>query len=196
MPTGYTAPVVDGEITSLKEFAKRCARAFGTFILMRDKPLDAALPTKIDPDVTFYDRRISECEEEIKRLNALEGDRLYLAHAAEQARLADLKAEHVKLVETNNKRLDDMRAKVESWNECLPEMRQFMLEQLGISKEEIWLEPETHENETAEEWRERLLEKHHEDIEYWQKMRAEEVARAHDKQKWLDDFYKSLETAE
>lgn len=32
MPTGYTAYIKDGEITSGKEFLKLCTRAFGEYV--------------------------------------------------------------------------------------------------------------------------------------------------------------------
>lgn len=37
MPTCYTAPVQEGEVTELKDFAAACARAFGAFIHQRDE---------------------------------------------------------------------------------------------------------------------------------------------------------------
>jgi hypothetical protein len=49
MPTGYTAAVADGTITEFPDFAMQCARAFGTLVLMRDEPQDAAIPEKFEP---------------------------------------------------------------------------------------------------------------------------------------------------
>jgi hypothetical protein len=39
MPTGYTSGILNGSITTLKEFAKRCSRAY--VMHMRDEPRDA-----------------------------------------------------------------------------------------------------------------------------------------------------------
>lgn len=47
MPTGYTAPVVDGEVTELKEFVWRCARAFGALVYLRDDPLTNERPKSV-----------------------------------------------------------------------------------------------------------------------------------------------------
>jgi hypothetical protein len=41
MPTGYTAGIIDGEITTFEQFATQCSRAFGATIHMRDNPLDS-----------------------------------------------------------------------------------------------------------------------------------------------------------
>ena len=45
MATGYTFNVVDGQITTLSDFAMQCARAFGLLIDMRDAPSDAPMQT-------------------------------------------------------------------------------------------------------------------------------------------------------
>ena len=46
MPTGYTAEILNGEIKTFPEFAKKCARAFGAMIHMRDDSLDATYKKK------------------------------------------------------------------------------------------------------------------------------------------------------
>lgn len=63
MPTGYTAGIGNGSITSFGQYAKNCARAFGAFIHLRDDP-NAPLTDKIEPD-SYYTRRIYELEKEL-----------------------------------------------------------------------------------------------------------------------------------
>jgi hypothetical protein len=55
MPTGYTAAIEDGTITTGKDFIKRCVRAFGVAIDMRDEPLSVELPTEFKPNQRYYD---------------------------------------------------------------------------------------------------------------------------------------------
>lgn len=44
MPTGYTAPIYEGEENfTFKKFAMRCARNYGALIEMRGEPLDAEI---------------------------------------------------------------------------------------------------------------------------------------------------------
>jgi hypothetical protein len=40
MPTGYTAEILDGKVTTFREFAQKCMRAFESTIHMRDESLD------------------------------------------------------------------------------------------------------------------------------------------------------------
>lgn len=52
MPTGYTAAVADGTITTLKEFAESCFRGMGVCVMMRDEPSDVPVPESFE--VTPY----------------------------------------------------------------------------------------------------------------------------------------------
>ena len=47
MPTGYTAYIENGDITTGKEFLKLCTRAFGVAIDQKDDPLSVPTKTKI-----------------------------------------------------------------------------------------------------------------------------------------------------
>lgn len=67
MANGYTYRVEDGEITSLRDFALFCARAFGAAITMRDEPLSTPLPKAFEPD-NYY---LNVLEAEKKNLDYL-----------------------------------------------------------------------------------------------------------------------------
>lgn len=56
MANGYTWPVKDGSITTFRDYALTCARAFGAFIEMRDDPLDKKpeRPDPPDPNARSY----------------------------------------------------------------------------------------------------------------------------------------------
>ena len=56
MPTGYTAYIEDGDITTGKEFLKLCTRAFGIAIDLKDEPLSVPTPTHFEPN-TYYKER-------------------------------------------------------------------------------------------------------------------------------------------
>ena len=59
MPTGYTYPVADGTITEFSKFALNCSRAFGVLMHMRDEPIDAPIPDKIEP-TSYYKNQLDE----------------------------------------------------------------------------------------------------------------------------------------
>ena len=55
MPTGYTCHIEDGTVTTLRQYALTCARAFGACASMRDEPLTVLPPSKVEPDTRYCD---------------------------------------------------------------------------------------------------------------------------------------------
>lgn len=70
MPTGYTAAVQDGTITTLHDFAMCCARNFGALVHMRDEPTGAPIPEVIKPS-TYHDRNVAILTRQLNRLQAM-----------------------------------------------------------------------------------------------------------------------------
>lgn len=62
MPTGYTAFIEDGDITTGKEFLLLCLRNFGIAIDVRDEPLTVPTPTHFKPCVYAQNRYIAAIE--------------------------------------------------------------------------------------------------------------------------------------
>ena len=73
MPTGYTAYIEDGDITTGKEFLKLCTRAFGIAIDLKDEPLSVPTPTHFEPD-TYYKERYEKALEDFDEANNLTFD--------------------------------------------------------------------------------------------------------------------------
>ena len=63
MPTGYTAYIEDGDITTGKEFLKLCTRAFGVAIDQKDDPLSVPTKTKFEPSQYYIDAYNGACDE-------------------------------------------------------------------------------------------------------------------------------------
>ena len=59
MPTGYTAYIEDGSITTGKEFLKLCSRAFGVAIDIKDEPLSVPTPVYVEPS-SYYKNRYTK----------------------------------------------------------------------------------------------------------------------------------------
>lgn len=66
MPTGYTAPIYEGEENfTFKKFAMRCARNFGALIEMRGEPLDAEIDFgKCFQPSDYYKKALERVEKE------------------------------------------------------------------------------------------------------------------------------------
>ncbi len=134
MPTGYTCVVEDGSVTSFREFALRCSRAFGAMVTLREEPLSSELPEfKLEP---YYLERVQRCEIDLgNALNMTE------AEALEEAQIAFLHeterfAKYSEDKRVVRERYQKMIAKVESWEPPTSEhveLKNFMLQQLKDS---------------------------------------------------------------
>jgi len=70
MPTGYSAPVLEGKIKTLPEFALLCARAFGACVNMRDDSMSADIPEEF-PVSDYHSKAYKQASRKLNRLNSL-----------------------------------------------------------------------------------------------------------------------------
>lgn len=128
MPTGYTAKVEAGEITTLQAYAERCAAAF--LLCMRDAN-SYDLPDVV-PRSKYYECRLAQCEAELSRLEGMTADQKEAAcrsyNDEQRAALERRLAESV----TAAQRYDAMRDLVTAWDvpAQFAELKSFMLSQL------------------------------------------------------------------
>lgn len=181
MPTGYTAPVVDGEVTELKEFVWRCARAFGALVYLaaRDrlvKNLDQA-----QSKLTWW-QNASDAEV-LEKMGAENAE----SQAANEKHLAERNQEL--------ERLNAMRAKVEGWEPPTEEhvnLKKFMLEQLDISKplgepylQTIYDDPK--------EFRAKKISQAEWSVNYHTEHLAKERENNRGREEWVEQLAQSLE---
>lgn len=142
MPTGYTAPVKDGEITELEPFVLSCARAFGALVLLRDsdQSLEATrryVETGAYLDTSdYHERDLVTARQRLAELEAMtdtEADTAARAAADDVAtRNQEIEAERAE----SQRRYEAMIAKVEAWEPPSAdhvEFKEFMLKQLRES---------------------------------------------------------------
>ena len=135
MPTGYTAAVQDGTITTLDAFALRCARAFGACVSMRDDPTDAPIPERFEPNTAYYDEKIAEAREIVDTLPGLTAIQCDLRAFAEWQEQSKNAARYTQEGRDCEARYRAMIAAVTAWQvpESHAEFRAFMLGQLEES---------------------------------------------------------------
>lgn len=196
MPTGYTAGVQDGTITTFPEFAMQCARAFGALVTMRDEPLDAEIPEQFEPRTRFYDERIAQARVDLKRLKAMDArERAQAAAAAWN--------EHVLSVEEWNARCQQTRARYEhmlaqarAWQPPTSnhsELKEFMIQQLEQSIDVDCDERHVGECPRPAMWWLDQVTKAKRDIAYYTEEREKEIQRARERTAWLRHLRASLE---
>ena len=199
MPTGYTCDVSDGKITTLRDFAMQCARAFGALITMRDAPLGTPIPDTLTPQTDYHDKAIREAQEQLKKLTAMTPARVAAAAKADADKIAaaHASADADRLVREN--RYKAMLAQVVEWRVPaeIAELRKFMIEQLQESIEFDCGDMPKYGDKPipAEQWLESRRTKLLHDITYHQEERAKEVKRTAERNAWLDALRTALTRA-
>lgn len=203
MPTGYTAGIEDGKITTGKEFLKLCMRAFWIAIDLKDEPLSVPTPTKFEPD-TYYKKRLEDEKANFEKFKAM---------SFEEARDEMIKAykDRVDMYKSmlegslkRNKQYAKVRAEVEDWIPPTPEhieLKNFALKQIDMcidTQEQIDRYRE-YANEELDDSDSAVAEYIHEQTEFHRQgvKRAKEswdneVKRTEDKNKWMELFLNSL----
>lgn len=203
MPTGYTAFIEEGKITTGKEFLKLCLREFGLAIELRDKPLDIPVPTTFEPN-SFYK---TQYENAVERLNAAKNLSLETVKFC-------MKDDHDKRVKEAerilngmlevNERYAKVRNEIIDWIPPTPDhetLKEFALKQIDMCVnsnrliqyyQDIINTPFDSSDEAAMKYMEDYLELLEKDVERAQRSYYEEVLRAKEKTKFMKDFIDSL----
>lgn len=204
MPTGYTYFIENGEITTGKEFLKKCIRAFGCCINQREESLNTPLETKIKSD-DYYEKRYYEAVEKYEKIKKM----------TLEERIMNARRDRVNRTKELEKYLDDqkklrnkymnIRNEVEQWNPPTAEhqgIKSFALEQIDISmpseEDLIRIQEDIARNRNMEDSSVikdviALIEGCVKDIEYYSNKMREEENRVDGRNEFLDLFLKSLE---
>lgn len=200
MPTGYADPVRRGEITTLRDFALSCARAFGACITMRDEPADAPIPEEFQPSTRFYDEKEAAAEARLAELMGLtmaDAEARALADYTEQvARWHERRARRA----ADRERYEAMLTQVEAWTPPGPdhvEFKAFMLQQLRQSidfdcSDKYDAAPE---RKSGPDWLADARTTATRDLERARRNRAEEINRVAGRNRWLRDLRDALPRA-
>lgn len=208
MPTGYTCFIEDGQITTGKEFLKKCIREFGCCIGQRDDPLTEPLKTDIHADPYYkkcYEEAVNRLENFRKRTSDEIRDDII---NAKQKELSDKKL-YLSHQELLRDRYLKVRNEVEAWIPPTPDhegIKRFALDQIDMCiptekdinklREQIHDLDENRNSEIDESdigkyiiEETKFLER---DIEYYKKKMIEDEERAANRTRFIKDFLSSL----
>ena len=205
MPTGYTAHIEDGEITTGKEFLRLCTRAFGIAIDVKDEPLSTPTPSSFEPSPFYkesYDRALKKLEE----VNKMTFDEAKIQMRADyEKRISDYKA-YAERETAMNEKYAKVRKEVEEWIPPTEEhegLKKFALEQIdmSITKQKYideYLEKSKEEfdgsDEAVKNYINDIVDYYQRDIKRSYKSWQEELERTRSKNEWMTKFLESLET--
>jgi hypothetical protein len=196
MPTGYTSDVQDGKLTELRDFALRCARAFGALIMMRDDPSDAPIPDEFKPS-EFYTQRALQLADEIGNLEALTSAECLARQNEEIAKARGYRDEYLAEREVKRGRYEAMLVKVHAWEAPTADhagLKRFMVEQLtdSIKFDCGSYEPEVPPVRDPHQWRDEKVASLKKDLARARAHLSEEKSRAEERTAWVKALKASL----
>jgi len=204
MPTGYTAGIIDGEITTFEQFATQCSRAFGATIHMRDNPLDSPYEPRT-PSQYYVNSLQSQREklEETKTMTdeAIVRDFVNLLNDSLKYHERELEKTRVNL-----RRLNSIMESAKSWvppTEDHEGVRDYMIDQLEITikadgdpsyhvNKIVQAKKELEEGIDPKVYREERIKEIEDRISYYEVEVQKELERCKDSNEWMDKFLESI----
>lgn len=195
--TGYTHEMIQKDM-DFPRFAMLCARAFGALILMRDDPMDAAVPETIEPE-PYHRTKIEEAKAKVSRLAAMSNDeRIAFGEAKKRKGLEYCRAS-IAANNVTNAKLTAMLEKARAWEPPTPDhvrMKEFMVQQLTDSMERNTYHFERMDDLEAKapvQLYAEAVKRAEESVAYHEKEWAEEVERAANRTAWVRALRASLQ---
>lgn len=208
MPTGYTAGIIDGEITTFEQFAKQCARAFGATVHMRDDDMKAPYVKREPSD--YHSKAIAVAEQQYNESKTIPDAELI---ANKKAELLKSRAYHVEALEKSKvgyERMNAILQRAYAYEPPTPEhdgIKSFMIQQLTetIKHDFEWSDKyhngklkeidEALKSINPESVRREMASSAIKNIAYHEKEYNQEVLRCNESNQWVDLFFKSIDSS-
>lgn len=198
MPTGYTAFIEDGTVTTSKDFLKLCSRAFGVYKNYPDEPLSPDIPTVLVKDPK-YEQNVADAKAALdEAIHETDWETKLSAYVDEKKTdYEDYKTKYDELRTTYR----TIRAGIQNWDsqDLFKPLKEFALNQIDISvnsltKPEFYLrEYDYAKSLTADQYKDRTLKQRSETladaIKWNQKADSDLTAR----QRYLDKLLEFLQ---
>lgn len=203
MPTGYTAGIIDGEITTFQEFVKKCMRAFGATIHMRDESLDKEyVPRKVDG---YYKETLNSWKKTLAEVNFMSDEEIVSRREKQLQENIDYHKKRIEAVERNRVVLSKLIKEVTEWTPPTEEhinFKNFMLDQLAQTIKHDGDDSYNREslnkayNEMfsidAKKIREEFIKDAKHNIKYSKENLEKEINRVEESNKWVEKLLNSL----
>lgn len=204
MPTGYTAGIIDGEITTFEQFATQCSRAFGATIHMRDNPLDSPYEPRTPSE--YYVNSLQSQREKLEETKTMTDEAI--VQDFENLLNDSLKYHERELEKTkvNLGRLNSIMESAKSWvppTEDHEGVRDYMIDQLEITikadgdpsyhvNKIVQAKKELEEGIDPKVYREEKIKEIEDRISYYGVEVQKELERCKQSNDWMDKFLESI----
>jgi hypothetical protein len=204
MPTGYTAGIIDGKITTFEQFATQCSRAFGATIHMRDNPLDSPYEPRTPSE--YYVNSLQSQREKLEEMKTMTDEAI--VQDFENLLNDSLKYHERELEKTkvNLGRLNSIMESAKSWvppTEDHEGVRDYMIDQLEITikadgdpsyhvNKIVQAKKELEEGIDPKVYREEKIKEIEDRISYYEGEVQKELERCKQSNDWMDKFLESI----
>jgi len=196
MPTGYTAGIADGTVTSFEEYALLCAHAFGACVTIREEPLTSDIP-EFEPS-SHSAESLARSQAELDEFGQLSPEGRLAAFEADMASRRQRAHEAIAERQEQCQRYQSMLEKAKAYKPPTDDhsgLADFIVQQLessingdcDTSYYEDMIEPVE-----FEEWERDHVNQLRRSIAYHQKSNREEIQRTKERNKWVADLRESL----
>lgn len=189
MPTSYTSEIEKGQ--SFKEYALRCARAFGALMHMRDEPLDAAIRHPQPP--LFHTEALLACRADIEKALAM-SDEEVVAVIEKAQKDHEIKRKANSILRDQYK---EMISRVREWNPPgeYYELQKFMVDQLEMSLKSDCFDAKLEINTDPKLFRCDLIQNAAKSMRYHIENAQKEAEAYHRAIVWLDGLFLAIDEA-
>lgn len=200
MATGYTAGVADGTITTFREYALQCARAFGACVTLRDDPLNAEIPEFQPSD--YHEKALAEAEVELAGFVAMDESDLRQMHDREYEENVASATRTFEEKELTLQRYKSMLAAAKAFRPPSPEHEEYAKFLVSQLQESIQWDCDTlyakklKTQVPFEKWVSEKLDRLRRNVDYHRKQYREEVERVAARNKWIAQLKEAIRESE
>ncbi len=204
MPTGYTAGIIDGEITTFEQFATQCTRAFGATIHMRDNPMDSPYEPRTPSE--YYVNSLQSQREDLERMESLTDEDI--VHEFETS-MRDSLEYHERGLEKDKANLEKLNSILASAKDWVPPteehkgLRTFMIEQIESTikvdgdpsyyvKKIVQIKQEMESGIDPKAYREDKIKGIKDKISHYETEHQKELVRCKQSNDWMEKFFESI----
>jgi hypothetical protein len=204
MPTGYTAGIIDGEITTFEQFATQCSRAFGATIHMRDNPLDS--PYEPRTPSQYYVNSLQSQREKLEETKTMTDEAIVQDFETLLKDSLEYHERELEKTKVNLGRLNSIMESAKSWvppTEDHEGVRDYMIDQLEITikadgdpsyhvNKIVQAKKELEEGIDPKVYREEKIKEIEDRISYYEGEVQKELERCKQSNDWMDNFLESI----
>ena len=199
MPTRYTEFIENGKITTGADFLMLCARAIDVLGEMRDEPLDAPIPQKLNGD-SYYKVLCDKAYLELEKLRSMSTDDIHNANEEDYQNRLRNRRDSIESQTALLKRYDKVLEEVMVWEPPTNDhvgLKNFAINQIrmctrGITRCLLYYEETPVERMPDDEWYKREVERCEHDVKRYEKNAQEEAKRDEFNYRWLRALRQSL----